>query len=150
MNTDSQSKPARGQRHRARELAMQGIYEWRLSGKNAAQIESGTREEKSLGRYDAEFFGKLLRGVIEQHETLAAQIGPHLDRKISELSPVEYSVLMLGAFELAQHPEIPYRVIINEAVELAKTFGGSDGHKFVNGVLDKVAALVRAAEVKVK
>ena len=147
MTSASQNKPAAGHRHRARELAMQGIYEWRLSGKNAAQIESGTREEKSLGRYDAGFFGELLHGVIEQHEMLAAQIGPHLDRKLSELSPVEYSVLMLGAFELVQHPEIPYRVVINEAVELAKTFGGSDGHKFVNGVLDKLAAQVRATEV---
>ena len=92
----------------------------------------------------------MLNGVIAQHETLSAQIAPHLDRKLEELSPVEYSVLLLGAFELVQHPEIPYRVVINEAVELAKTFGGSDGHKFVNGVLDKLAAQVRAAEVKAK
>lgn len=139
--------PAKSQRHRARELALQGIYEWRLSGRSASLIEKSTLDEKSLGRYDTEFFGQLLRGAIAQHEALGALIAPHLDRKLEELSPVEYSVLLLGAFELTQHPEIPYRVVINEAVELAKTFGGSDGHKFVNGVLDKLAAQVRAVEV---
>lgn len=142
--------PAKSQRHRARELALQGIYEWRLSGKSALLIEKATLEEKSLGRYDTEFFGQLLRGAIARHEALGARIAPHLDRKLEELSPVEYSVLLLGAFELTQHPEIPYRVVINEAVELAKTFGGSDGHKFVNGVLDKLAAQVRVAEMAVK
>lgn len=142
--------PAKSQRHRARELALQGIYEWRLSGKSASLIEKGTLDEKSLGRYDTEFFGGLLRGAIAQHEDLGVLIAQHLDRKLEELSPVEYSVLLLGAFELAQHPEIPYRVVINEAVELAKTFGGSDGHKFVNGVLDKLAAQVRDAEVAAK
>jgi transcription antitermination protein NusB len=150
MSEVKQNNPARSMRHRARELAMQGIYEWRLSGKNAALIEQGTREEKSLGRYDTEFFGQLLQGAIAQHEVLSAQIAPHLDRAVKELSPVEFSVLLLGAYELTQHPEIPYRVVINEAVELAKTFGGSDGHKFVNGVLDKLAAKVRAAEVAAK
>ncbi|MBI5889397.1 MAG: transcription antitermination factor NusB [Nitrosomonadales bacterium] len=150
MSEAKQSNPARSVRHRARELAMQGIYEWRLSGKSAALIEKATRDEKSLGRYDSEFFGQLLHGVIAQNEELAAQIAPHLDRAVKELSPVEYSVLLLGTYELTRHPEVPYRVVINEAVELAKTFGGSDGHKFVNGVLDKLAAQVRAAEVKAK
>ncbi len=150
MSDNKQNNPARSVRHRARELAMQGIYEWRLSGKSAALIEKSTRDEKSLGRYDVELFSQLLRGVIAQHEALSAQIAPHLDRAMNELSPVEFSVLLLGAYELTQHPEVPYRVVINEAVELAKTFGGSDGHKFVNGVLDKLAAQVRAAEVAAK
>jgi N utilization substance protein B len=150
MSENKSATPAKSQRHRARELAMQGIYEWRLSGGSAALIEKATREEKSLGRYDVEFFGQLLRGVIAQQEELAALVAPHLDRAVKELSPVEYSVLMLGAFELSRHPEVPYRVVINEAVELAKTFGGSDGHKFVNGVLDKLAAQVRAVEVNAK
>ncbi|HLY96326.1 MAG: transcription antitermination factor NusB [Sideroxydans sp.] len=147
MSDAKQNNPAKSLRHRARELAMQGIYEWRLSGKSATLIEKGTRDEKSLGRYDVELFSQLLRGVIAQHETLSSQIAPHLDRKVEELSPVEFSVLLLGAYELTQHPEVPYRVVINEAVELAKTFGGSDGHKFVNGVLDKLAAQVRPTEV---
>lgn len=150
MSEAKSSNPAKSLRHRARELALQGLYEWRLSGKSAAQIEKATAAEKSLGRYDAEFFGQLLRGVIARHEVLSESIAPHLDRKLDELSPVEYSVLLLGAYELTQHPEIPYRVVINEAVELAKTFGGSDGHKFVNGVLDKLAAQVRPAEVAAK
>lgn len=147
MNDTRKDSAAKSQRHRARELALQGVYEWRLSGKGAGQIEQATLAEKSLGRYDTEFFGQLLRGVVAAHEGLGSLISPHLDRKLDELSPVEYSVLLLGAYELTQHPEIPYRVVINEAVELAKTFGGSDGHKFVNGVLDKLATQVRAAEV---
>ena len=150
MSDNKQNNPAKSLRHRARELAMQGIYEWRLSGKSAALIEKATRDEKSLGRYDNEFFGQLLKGAIAQHEELAAQIAPHLDRAVNELSPVEFSVLLLGAYELTRHPEVPYRVVINEAVELAKTFGGSDGHKFVNGVLDKLAAQVRATEIAAK
>ena len=92
----------------------------------------------------------MLRGTIAQQEALGELIAPHLDRALKELSPIECSVLLLGAYELTQHPEVPYRVVINEAVELAKTFGGSDGHKFVNGVLDKLAAQVRAAEVGAK
>lgn len=150
MNEVKQKTPAKSMRHRARELAMQGIYEWRLSGKSPALIEKATRDEKSLGRYDNDFFGQLLHGVIAQHEELTAQIAPHLDRAVKELSPVEFSVLLLGAYELTRHPEVPYRVVINEAVELTKTFGGSDGHKFVNGVLDKLAAQVRANEVAAK
>jgi N utilization substance protein B len=150
MSEAKHNNPAKSQRHRARELAVQGIYEWRLSGKSAVEIEKATRDEKSLGRYDTEFFGQLLRGAIAQQEMLSAQIAPHLDRAVNELSPVEFAVVLLGAYELTQHPEVPYRVVINEAVELAKTFGGSDGHKFVNGVLDKLAAQVRVAEVKAK
>jgi N utilization substance protein B len=143
-------KAASSPRHRARELAMQGIYQWRLSGEDIAEIEKMTRDEKSLGRYDAEFYSHLLRGTLNRVEALRDAIAPHLDRAVNELSPVEYSVLLLGAYELAHLPEIPYRVIINEEVELAKTFGGSDGHKFVNGVLDKLAARLRAAEVAAK
>ncbi|MFA6120127.1 MAG: transcription antitermination factor NusB [Sideroxydans sp.] len=142
--------PAKSLRHRARELAMQGVYEWRLSEKPASLIEKATLAEKSIGRYDLELFSSLLRGVIAESENLAEQLTPHLDRPVKELSPVEYSVLLLGAYELIHQAEVPYRVVINEAVELAKTFGGSDGHKFVNGVLDKLAAQVRAAEVKAK
>ncbi len=150
MSEAKQNNPAKSMRHRARELAMQGIYEWRLSGKSPVLIEKATRDEKSLGRYDVEFFGQLLNGAIAQNEALSAQFAPHLDRTVNELSPVEFSVVLLGAYELTCHPEVPYRVVINEAVELAKTFGGSDGHKFVNGVLDKLAAQVRATEVAAK
>ena len=142
--------PAKSSRRRARELALQGIYQWRLTGDDIADIEKQIREEKGSGRYDAEFFSSLLRGVLARHVELAIALKPHLDRDMKELSPVEFAVLLLGAFELSHHPEIPYRVVINESVELAKTFGGTDGHKFVNGVLDKLAAQVRAVELAAK
>ncbi len=138
--------PAKSSRHRSRELALQGIYQWRMTGGESAQIEKQICGEKGLGRYDTGFLSQLLNGVLAQHAKLEAAVTPHLDRELAELSPIELSVLLLGAYELIQHPEIPYRVIINEAVELAKTFGGTDGHKFVNGVLDKLAVQVRAAE----
>ncbi len=150
MNDKANSAPAKSARHRARELALQGIYQWRMAGSDVAQIEKTTRGEKSLGRYDTDYFCQLLRGAVGEQETLSAHIAPHLDRALNELSPIEFSVLLLGAYELVHHPEIPYRVVINEGVELTKTFGGSDGHKFVNGVLDKMAAVLRAAEVKSK
>jgi len=147
MNDQAVKAPAKSTRHRARELALQGVYQWRLTGGEGAQIEKQIREEKKLGRYDAEFFGDLLCGALAQHAELETAVTPHLDRTLAELSPIEFSVLLLGAYELIHHPEIPYRVVINEAVELAKTFGGTDGHKFVNGVLDKLAAQVRAVEM---
>ena len=139
--------PAKNPRRRARELAIQGVYQWRLTGDDIGDIEKQIREEKGLGRYDSEFFHALLQGVLAQHLELEKIVTPYLDRTLAELSPVEFAVLMLGAFELSHHPEIPYRVVINEAVELAKTFGGTDGHKFVNGVLDKLAVQVRATEL---
>jgi len=150
MNEKVSVTPAKSARHRARELALQGIYQWRMAGTSIAQIEKSTRDEKSLGRYDVELFVRLLRGAVGQHETLSTHITPHLDRALNELSPIEFSVLLLSTFELANLPEVPYRVVINEGVELAKTFGGSDGHKFVNGVLDKLAAKLRAVEVNTK
>ncbi|MDO8812044.1 MAG: transcription antitermination factor NusB [Gallionella sp.] len=138
--------PNKSPRHRARELALQGVYQWRVTAGEAAQIEKQIHEEKNLGRYDKELFSKLLRGTLSQHANLEALLAPCLDRPLAELSPVEFSVLLLGAFELSQHLEVPYKVVINEAVELAKTFGGTDGHKYVNGVLDKLAPQVRAVE----
>ena len=138
---------AKSTRRRARELALQGIYQWRLTGGEAEQIEKQISGEKGLGRFDSEFFSQLLHGILRGHAELEAAVSTELDRPLDELSPVEFSVLLLGAYELLHHPEIPYRVIINESVELAKTFGGTDGHKYVNGVLDKMAAKARAAEV---
>lgn len=149
-NKTPAQNPAKSARHRARELALQGIYQWRMSGGDHLEIEKTTRAEKSLGRYDVELFSQLLRGVVEHNQALIATLAPHLDRDMNELSPIEFSVLLLGAFELSRHPEVPYRVVINEAVELAKTFGGTDGHKYVNGVLDKLAAQVRAVEINAK
>jgi N utilization substance protein B len=138
--------PNRSPRHRARELAMQGIYQWRITGGDEACIERQINGEKNLGRYDKDLFSRLLRGALGHHEDIEALLAPHLDRPLEELSPVEFAVLLLGAYELTQQPDVPYKVVINEAVELAKTFGGTDGHKFVNGVLDKLAPELRAKE----
>ena len=150
MSDEKKKGPAKSPRHRARELAVQGIYQWKLSAATVAQIEQRMKEEKNLGRYDQELFGKLLRGVLAQHGALEEALASHLDRPVAELSPVEYSVLALAAYELVHHIETPYRVVINEAVELAKAYGGIDGHRYVNGVLDKLAAQVRATEVAAK
>ena len=133
-------------RHRARELAVQGIYQWRITAGDAAQIEQQILAEKNLGRYDKALFSKLLRGALADHAAIEALLAGYLDRPLAELSPVEFAVLLLGGFELSQHLEVPYKVVINEAVELAKTFGGIDGHKYVNGVLDKLAPKLRALE----
>ena len=138
--------PQKSPRHRARELAMQGIYQWRVTGGDEAQIEKQIHAEKNIGRYDKELFSRLLRGALDRHADIEALISSHLDRPLIELSPVEFAVLLLGTFELSQCPEVPYKVVINEAVELAKTFGGTDGHKYVNGVLDKLAPQLRAPE----
>ncbi len=135
MSENKTVTPAKSLRHRARELAMQGVYEWRLSEKPASLIEKATLAEKSIGRYDLELFCQLLRGVIAENEDLAGQLTPHLDRPVKELSPVEFSVLLLGAYELIHQPEVPYRVVINEAVELAKRFGSDNSPRFINGVL---------------
>lgn len=143
---ENKKSPNRSPRHRARELALQGIYQWRITAGEEAQIEKQIRAEKNLGRYDKELFSKLLRGALSRHADMEALLAPHLDRPLAELSPVEFAVLLLGTYELSQHLEVPYKVIINEAVELAKTFGGTDGHKFVNGVLDKLAPQLRGLE----
>lgn len=143
---EAEKAPNKSPRHRARELALQGIYQWRVTAGDDEQIEKQIQAEKNLGRYDKGLFSKLLRGVLSQHADLEVLLAPHLDRPLIELSPVEFAVLLLGAFELSQNIEVPYKVVINEAVELAKTFGGTDGHKYVNGVLDKLAPQLRALE----
>ena len=143
---EAKKAPNKSLRHRARELALQGIYQWRVAGGEDVQIEKQIHSEKNLGRYDKELFSTLLRGALSQPADLEALLAPYLDRPLAELSPVEFSVLLLGAFELAHHLEVPYKVVINEAVELAKTFGGTDGHRYVNGVLDKLAPQLRALE----
>ena len=138
--------PPKSARRRSRELALQGLYQWLLSGEDAGAIEAHIAETPGFEKADREHFAALLHGTIDSMRELHEAIAPHLDRKVEELSPVEHAALLLATFELTRHLEIPYRVVINEAVELAKTFGGTDGYKYVNGVLDRVAAKVRAAE----
>ena len=137
-------------RRRAREFALQGLYQWRIGGADEAAIEAHVSEVAGFDKADGKFFLGLLRGVLNERVTLCQQIQPFLDRSFEELSPIEACVLLMGACELVHNPETPYRVIINEAIELTKAFGGTDGHKYVNGVLDKVAAEVRPVEVEAK
>ena len=142
--------PPKSARRRAREFVLQGLYQWRVGGNDAAAIEAYMPEMDDFAKADREFFVGAFRGVIAQSEKLSEQIRAHIDRDFSELSPIEASILLMGAFELTHHLETPYRVIINEAIELTKSFGGTDGHKYVNGVLDKVAALARPEEFEAR
>ena len=126
---------------------MQGFYQWRVAGGAVEVIEAQLRDGEEFAKTDQDFFSDLLRGGLAKSAELEQQIQTCLDRPLKELSPVEFAILLLGAYELSDHPETPYRVVINEAVELAKIYGGSDGHKYVNGVLDKLAARMRSSEV---
>jgi N utilization substance protein B len=150
MSATKADKAPKKSRRKAREFAVQGLYQWKLTGGDASAILSQLREEKEFPKIDEEHLATLLRGVTSQAQELDALVAPYLDRPAGELSPVEHAILLLAAYEMSRHPEIPYRVVINEAVELAKVYGGTDGHKFVNGVLDKLAAQVRAVEVGAK
>ena len=149
---DAKSEKSGGKspRRRARELALQGLYQWRIGGNDEAAIEAHLADVEGFDKADREFFVGLLRGVLAQQAELQEQLQAFLDRPFAELSPIEASILLAGAFELANHQQTPYRVIINEAIELTKGFGGTDGHKYVNGVLDKLAFKLRPVEVEAK
>ena len=134
-------------RHRAREFALQGLYQWLLNNADAKTVVNNIRAAHGFDKADGEYFAALLYGAIEQSVELRAAFAPLVDRGIGELSPIEHGVLLLGAYELKNQLDIPYRVVINEAVELTKSFGGIDGHKYVNGVLDKLASQLRPEEV---
>ena len=146
--TNPATKPNRTMRRCSRKLAMQGLYQWRVASGTVEAIEAQLRDGKEFAKTDQDFFSDLLRGALAKAAELEQQIQPYLDRPLKELSPVEFAILLLGTYELTNHPEIPFRAVINEAVELAKIYGGTDGHKYVNGVLDKLAAKLRASEVK--
>lgn len=134
-------------RHRAREFALQGLYQWLLNNEEASTVVNNIRGAHGFEKADADHFAVLLYGAIKDSVALRQAFGPLIDRDVAELSPIEHAVLLIGAFELKNNLDIPYRVVINEAVELTKSFGGIDGHKYVNGVLDKLAPVLRADEV---
>jgi N utilization substance protein B len=136
---------ARGSRRRSREFALQSLYQWLVTGHDAGDLCRQAAEAKGFPRADKVHFEELVHGVIENAAALHAGIQPFLDRPAQSLSPIEHALLLIGAYELMKSRDIPYRVAINEAVELAKSYGGTDGHKYVNGVLDKLAAQVRPA-----
>jgi N utilization substance protein B len=135
-------------RRRAREYALQGLYEWLLGGADAGVIEAHVREQDGFAKCDTAHFELVMHGAIREAAAIDAVLAAHVDRKTEHLSPVEHAVLMIGVYELQHCIDIPYKVAINEAVELAKSFGGTDGHKYVNGVLDKSAADLRGVEVE--
>ena len=135
-------------RRRSRELATQGLYQWLLSSAPGSEIEEQLRGAQGFDKADQEHLEAILYGVIKEADTINAELQPCLDRPLDQLSPVERAVLMVAAFEFKHHLDIPYRVVINEAIELTKTFGGSDGHKYVNGVLDKLAVQLRPTEAQ--
>ncbi|HTJ96959.1 MAG TPA: transcription antitermination factor NusB [Rhodocyclaceae bacterium] len=137
-------------RHRAREFALQGIYQWQVGGQDEAAIEAHTMQVNGFDKADAELYRLLLRGTMNDSAALQEVIQQFVDRPWVEMSPIERGVLLLGAFEFKHHVETPYRVVLNEAIELAKEYGGTDGHKFVNGVLDKLAVALRPHEAKAR
>jgi N utilization substance protein B len=134
-------------RRKSREFALQGVYQWLFNHEDATQVLKNLSELEGFNQADSRFLEAALRGAIGEAEGLRAQLDPLVDRKWDEMSPVERSILLIGAWEMIHMPEIPYRVTINEAIELGKRFGATDGHKYVNGVLDKLAAAVRPLEV---
>lgn len=130
-------------RRKARQMAMQALYQWELASSSLVDIEREFCEDNDMKKVDAEYFSELLHQVPVMKSDLDELIKPLLDRDISELTPVELTILRLSGYELLKRPDVPYRVIINEGVELAKTFGATDGHKYVNGILDRLARELR-------
>ncbi len=138
----------RGNRRIARELVLRALYQWQLTGDDYAKLLVQAEEAEEYPQANTVFLKGLLDGILKEAAMLDAALAPHLDRKVEELSPIEHGVLLLGAYELSHSLDVPYKVAINEAVELAKRYGGTDGHKFVNGVLDKLAKETRQVEIQ--
>jgi transcription antitermination protein NusB len=134
---------ARGARRASRSLALQGLYQWLLAQQEAGAIDAFLREQDSYERCDKDYFDLIFHGALRSAQALREAFATSLDRPLHEISPVEHAILLLATYELLHAPEVPYRVIINEAVELGKSFGGTDGHKYINGVLDKLASELR-------
>ena len=147
--TDTGVKKAadKSARTRAREFALQALYQHQVGHNPADSIDAFTRDLVGFHKADSAHYDALLHGCIESETALDGHILPLLDRKMAEISPVEHAILWIGAYEFTHCLDVPYRVVINECIELAKAFGGTDGHKYVNGVLHKMAPSLRAAEV---
>ncbi len=165
MSGERSRAPSKAQqsRHAARELAVQGLYQWQMTGKSITAVEAEFRSQvadedledhenwhKVMEIADLALFHELLHNVADQRRELDAAIAPLLDRRLEDLDPIELAILRLGAYELSRRFEVPYRAVINEGVELAKSFGATDGHKYVNGILDKLASRLRSAEVSAR
>ncbi len=134
-------------KRRARKLALQALYQWLMSGHELSEIEAQFRVINNMEKVDADYFCRLIYGVPKHLTILEENLAPLIDRPIQSLNPIELSVLRLGAFELFYCPEVPYRVVLDESITLAKEFGSQDGHRYVNGVLNNLARKVRIAEI---
>ena len=130
----------------ARRLAMQALYQWQMTGQSYAELRNQFAADEGYAEVDAEYFQQLLVPIVENHAELDALLAQWLDRPVAQLDPVEHAVLLVGVEELRARLEVPYRVVLNEGVELAKKFGATEGHKFINAVLDRAARSLRAAE----
>lgn len=146
MSAAPQPKKPASPRHRAREFVVQGLYQHLVGGQDAAAIIVHAESVAGFDKAHRELYDALLEGVLASRAALETLLAPHVARPWAEVSPVERSILLMAACELRDHPETPYRVVLNEAIELAKSYGGTDGHKFVNGVLDKLAPTLRPHE----
>lgn len=140
-------KSSSSKRHQARRFAVQALYSHLLAGTALNDLLVHTRSEGGFARCDHGYFDQLLRGVLETRVQLELDFAQYLDRPVQQLDPVEHAVLLLAAYELAHCPELPYRVAINEAVELTKQFGATEGHKYINGVVDRMARKLRSTEI---
>ena len=147
MNKQARNTLA-AERHKARHYAMQALYQWHMAEAPINQIEAEFRTDYEFDHVDLEYFQALLHGVPASVTELEAVFEPLLDRKLDDLGPVERSLLRMGTWELQQRIDVPWKVVINEAVSLAKKFGATDSHKYINGVLDKVARQLRKAETE--
>lgn len=134
----------------ARQRLLQALYQWQHTGQDVHEIEVQFLTEQEMGKVEVPYFRELLHKILESVEQLDAEIEPLLDRPMAQVDPVEKAILRIGTYELMHKPEIPYRVAINEGVELAKVYGADQSHKYVNGILDKIAQKLRAVEVKAK
>jgi N utilization substance protein B len=150
MNDQSPIKPRKAAdksaRTRAREFALQALYQHLVGRNTASDIDTFTRDLSGFHKADSAHYDALLHGCVEQAEALDALVAPLLDRPMAEISPIEHGVLWIGTYELQHCLDVPLRVVINECVELAKSFGGTDGHKYINGVLHPLGAQLRPVE----
>lgn len=146
--TGARKASAKSGRSRAREFAVQALYQHLVGGNEASAIDAFTRDLSGFHKADSAHYDALLHGCVREASELDALIGPLLDRKLAEISPVERSIMWIGAYEFRHCLDVPWRVVLNECVELAKEFGGTDGHKYVNGVLNGLAPSMRQAEVE--
>jgi N utilization substance protein B len=143
---DEERRRAGGPRRRARQRAMQALYQWQLTGQSAPDICRQFAADDAHARVDQALFSELVRSVTDENPALDEEIGALSDRAVEQLDPVEHAILLIGVYELKHRLEVPYRVVINEAVELARMYGAEDGHKFVNALLDRAARRLRPVE----